>query len=73
MITRDLHGYIRSEAIRGVNHVVSHIRMRGIPEDAEFITGSGPISDTVMETLTAYGLSPHRKMGNSGVICCFVE
>jgi hypothetical protein len=73
MITRDLHGYIRSEAIHEVNYVVSHVRMKGTPEDAEFITGSGPISDTVMETLTYYGLFPHRKMGNSGVICCFVE
>ena len=73
MIRKDLHGYMVTEAVKEVEQTIALVRLEQIPQDVEFITGSGIICDTVMKTLEEYELSPHRQMGNSGVICCLIE
>ena len=74
MIRKDFHGYTVPEAGREVDSVVAHIRQNNIPQEVEFITGSGIIKDAVMDILTLdYRLDPSCRMGNSGVIVVYVE
>lgn len=74
MISKDLHGYTSPEAIREVDQTIAQVRLKQTPQEVEFITGSGIISDTVKRVLALdYKLTPRQKLGNSGVIVVYVE
>lgn len=74
MLRKDLHGYTKEQAIRKVDEIVSLIRMTKSDNiRIEFITGSGIIRETVINTLRGYDLDPHLQWGNQGVVVCLVE
>jgi hypothetical protein len=74
MIQRDYHGFTLLDAIIDVERHVYFIRETKDCKDMEFIVGNGVIKERVMKLLKdQYKLRPKLKLGNSGVICCYVE
>lgn len=68
MIYRDYHHHLVGEALRDAERVISDVRMRGVAEEARFITGYGVIRKDLFELLQTYGLEPTYELGNQGVI-----
>ncbi len=83
MITRDYHGTTLEKALRDAETIVDSVRLNrtlnskpGQPlpgEDVQFITGHGVIRGELMNLLRDNGLDPSFKLGNDGVIVCYVE
>lgn len=73
MITRDYHERTVDEALADAETIVSRLRIKRRSEDAEFITGYGVIKTQLIARLTELGLSPSLKLGNEGVVTCFIE
>ena len=74
MIIRDYHGYKLLDAIIDVERHISFIRQTKDWKDMEFIVGNGVIKESIMKLLKdQYKLNPTLKLGNPGVIYCYVE
>jgi len=64
----DFHNWRHADAINEVHRVVSEVRLSNSERTVEFITGWGSIRNDLIEVLKNYGLEPHSKFGNSGII-----
>jgi len=49
MVKRDFHGWTYADALQEAESVIGGIRMRGVTESVEFITGHGAIQIGIME------------------------
>ena len=68
MITRDFHGWTVEDSINEVHRIIGNVRMLGIEEQVEFITGHGIIQNAIMGELVLQGLNPSIQLSNSGVV-----
>jgi len=73
MVKRDFHGWTYADALQEAESVIGGIRMRGVTESVEFITGHGAIQIGIMELFNSYQIDVHQGLANSGTIIATID